>query len=155
MKSILLIPIVLSLSITACAPSLATSPMSEPDLTIIDSIYWSDGDSGRLNGNIDFRLNSIDAPETGGVGAAIGGAKCEEERSKGYEAKAWVVEFTRDVALVVTASYGSDRYGRLIIDLDANKSDVGAAGQDTGYDQPWPHDGKKSLGPRPKWCKLD
>ena len=40
----------------------------------ITSIYWSDADSGRLNGSIKFRLNSVDAPETGGVGAAIGGA---------------------------------------------------------------------------------
>ena len=31
-----------------------------------------------------FRLNDIDAPETGGVGAAIGGAKCEKERELGF-----------------------------------------------------------------------
>ena len=47
--------------------------------TEITSIYWSDADSGRINGSLKFRLNSIDAPETGGVGAAIGGAECELE----------------------------------------------------------------------------
>ena len=41
----------------------------------IKSIYWSDGDSGRItftNGEtIHFRINDRDAPETGGVGAAL------------------------------------------------------------------------------------
>lgn len=30
-----------------------------------NSVYWSDGDSGRL-GSLKFRLANIDAPETGG-----------------------------------------------------------------------------------------
>ena len=42
----------------------------------IGLIDWSDADSGRLDG-VRFRLRDVDAPETGGVGAAIGGAKCE------------------------------------------------------------------------------
>lgn len=123
------------------------------DKTIpINSIYWSDGDSGRLNGTIKFRLNDIDAPETGGVGAAIGGAKCEAERAKGYDSKAWVVEFTKNMELKITQTHGQDRHERLIIDLSSNGLDVGKSGIDLGHYQPWPHDGKKSLTRRPVWC---
>ena len=71
---------------SACAPSYSASPPGHN--IIISSIYWSDGDSGRINGSIKFRLNDIDAPETGEVGAAIGGAKCEAERAKGFEPEA-------------------------------------------------------------------
>ena len=56
--------------VSACAPPYSASPPHQD--IIISSIYWSDGDSGRINGSIKFRLNDIDAPETGGVGAAIG-----------------------------------------------------------------------------------
>lgn len=123
------------------------------DKTIpINSIYWSDGDSGRLNGTLKFRLNDIDAPETGGVGAAIGGAKCEAEREKGYDSKAWVVEFTKNKELKITQTHGEDRHGRLIIDLSSNGLDVGKSGIDLGHYQSWPHDGKKALAKRPVWC---
>ena len=61
--------------------------------TVAERIYWSDGDSGRIDG-MPFRLADIDAPETGGEGAR-GGAKCESERELGFAAKAWVVELTR------------------------------------------------------------
>ena len=120
----------------------------------IDSIYWSDGDSGRLNGSIKFRLNVIDAPETGGVGAAIGGAKCEEERALGYQSKEWVVNLTRDAVLEITAKHGTDRHGRLVIDLAANGQDVAESGLASGTYRSWKHDGKKALEPRPDWCKL-
>lgn len=118
----------------------------------ITSIYWSDGDSGRINGTLKFRLNDIDAPETGGVGAAIGGAKCELERERGYEAKAWVVEFTRDADLSVSKTYDTDRHGRVVIDLTVGGEDIGGAGVGAGHYQPWPHDGKKALARRPVWC---
>ena len=71
-------------------------PVAEQPLragTVAKTIYWSDGDSGRIDG-MPFRLADIDAPETGGVGAR-GGAKCESERELGFAAKAWVVELTR------------------------------------------------------------
>lgn len=68
----------------------------------ITSIYWSDADSGRINGDIKFRLNNVDAPETGGVGAAIGGAACELERERGFASKDWIVTF---IALMTEHSF--------------------------------------------------
>ena len=116
---------------------------------LISSIYWSDGDSGRItlqSGEVlKFRLNDIDAPETGGVGAAIGGAKCEKERELGYEAKEWAVTFTRGANLDITASYGQDRYKRHVIDLMANNNDVRQAGIQAGFYRSWKHDGKRAL----------
>ena len=94
----------------------------------------------------------MDAPETGGVGAAIGGAKCEKERELGFKAKEWAVEYTRDVPVTITGDYGDDRHGRNIFDLAANDTDVGQAGIDAGVYGSWRHDGKKSLEPRPEWC---
>lgn len=69
---------------------------------VVQEIYWSDGDSGRIDGTR-FRLADIDAPETGGVGAR-GGAKCEGERELGFAAKEAIVEMTRPRgrSLVVT-----------------------------------------------------
>ena len=123
----------------------------------IKSIYWSDGDSGRItlqSGEVlKFGLNDIDAPETGGVGAAIGGAKCEKERELGFEAKEWAVEFTRDVEIVITDDHGDDRHGRNIFDLAANDNDVGQAGIAAGVYGSWRHDGKRALEPRPRWCE--
>lgn len=134
---------------------LAFAAGTEPpeETAIINSIYWSDGDSGRINGELKFRLNDVDAPETGGVGAAIGGAKCELERERGYEAKAWVVGFTRNANLKVTAKHGQDRYERLVIDLSADGQNVGKAGLKAGHYKSWPHDGRKALTKRPSWCE--
>lgn len=95
---VLLIASIFTLSACTASHSLDT----QNDELVITSIYWSDGDSGRINGSLKFRLNDIDAPETGGVGAAIGGAKCEAERAKGDESKAWVVAFTKDTNLKIT-----------------------------------------------------
>lgn len=116
------------------------------------SIYWSDGDSGKIDGER-FRLYSVDAPETGGVGAR-GGAKCEGERKLGFDAKAFVVELTRDATLEITASYGYDdmEEPRLLVDLSANGKDVGQAGIEAGHLAPWPHDGTKALAAKPDWC---
>ena len=130
----------------------ATESTASDETILIKSIYWSDGDSGRVNGTLKFRLNDVDAPETGGVGAAIGGAKCEDERAKGYESKAWVVEFTKNMELKITQTHGEDRHGRLIIDLSSNGLDVGKFGIDLGHYQSWPHDGKNALARRPMWC---
>lgn len=114
------------------------------------SIYWSDGDSGRIDG-VDFRLANVDAPETGGVGAR-GGADCEAERALGYEAKAFIVELTRGAELEITARYGTDRYDREVIDLSVDGVDVGEAGLAAGHLQPWPHRGNTALTGKPDWC---
>ena len=121
--------------------------------TEITSIYWSDADSGRINGSLKFRLNDVDAGETGGVGAAIGGAKCELERERGYEAKEWIVGYTRGVELKITDEYGLDKYDRLVVDLSASGKDVGLAGIGKGYLKPWPHKGRRALAKKPDWCR--
>ena len=68
------------------------------------SVYWSDGESGRLADGTKFRLHGVDAPETGPLDW-VSGAKCERERELGYQAKAAVRELTRDQ--VLTVSHGT------------------------------------------------
>ena len=134
----------------ACAdPSAQTLPTST---SATRTIYWSDGDSGRIDG-MKFRLANVDAPETGGVGAR-GGAKCEFERELGYAAKAFMVELTRDVDLVITDRSGPDRYEREVITLSANGQDVAEAGVSAGHLGHWPHKGRRALSDKPDWCAL-
>lgn len=117
----------------------------------VNSIYWSDGDSGRIDG-MDFRLADVDAPETGGVGAAIGGAECEQERELGFEAKAFMVQLTKDAELLITDREAPDRYGRLVLSLSANGEDVALTAINAGYLAPWPHQGNQALSEKPDWC---
>ena len=146
MKWTLLIGAVGALALAASAAELL--PAGGPKT----SIYWSDGDSGRLNG-VKFRLANVDAPETGGVGA-YGGAKCEAERELGYEVKAEIVEFTRNADIEISQSYGADRYGREVVKLRVNGSDLVAHGLKTGLYRPWPHKGTRAPAPKPEWCAL-
>ena len=139
-----LLPILLLAA--ACTPPSAETVSSGS----ASSIYWSDGDSGRLDG-MKFRLADVDAPETGGVGA-IGGAKCEYERELGFEAKAFMVELTRNADLVITSSSGPDRYEREVISLSVNGQDIGDAGIAAGHLGPWPHKGRRALTKKPDWC---
>jgi len=129
---------------------------TKPVTQEITSIYWSDGDSGRITfasgESIPFRINDKDAPETGGVGAAIGGAKCEKERELGFATKEWVVKYTRGAQLVITGDYGQDRYDSKSIDISVNQQDLGDYGTLLGHYRSWKHDGKKALEPRPVWC---
>lgn len=131
--------------LTACM-----QPQAEISSQSANNIYWSDGDSGRIDG-MKFRLADIDAPETGGIGSR-GGAKCELERERGFEAKAFIVELTRNAELEITARYGPDRYDREVIDLSANGRDVGEAGIAAGHLGAWPHKGRKALADKPDWC---
>lgn len=113
-------------------------------------VYWSDGDSGRI-GHYEFRLANVDAPETGGVGSRSG-AKCEAERELGYEAKAFMVELTKAKAVVVSRSYGEDRYGRNVVDLSVDGVDVATKGLSAGHLRPWPHKKGKAQSRKPNWC---
>ena len=81
-----------ALPVSACAQE--TKPNPAQTSQSYSSIYWSDGDSGRL-GDLKFRLANIDAPETRSL-KQRGGAKCEAERVIGYEAKAFLVSFTKN-----------------------------------------------------------
>ena len=70
-------------------------------------IYWSDGDSGRIDG-VKFRLANIDAPETGRIGQRSG-AKCPEEVELGKQAKAFVISLTNNADKKKKKNYGEDR----------------------------------------------
>lgn len=121
---------------------------SYPEIT---SIYWSDGDSGRINGSLKFRLANVDAPETGSM-KQRGGAKCEAERALGYESKSYIVKLTKGAVLRIERDQGLDRYERLVIDLSADGVDVGTSGLSAGHFRAWPHKGRKALQVKPDWC---
>jgi len=139
----------ITLPLSACAQENPQSSLPTTSQSYT-SIYWSDGDSGRL-GDLKFRLANIDAPETGSL-KQRGGAKCEAERAIGYEAKAFLVTFTKGKTLQITKDYGEDRYGRLVIDLSADGTDIAAAGVNAGHLRAWPHKKGRALSPKPDWC---
>ena len=112
--------------------------------------YWSNADSGRL-GKLKFRLANVDAPETGSM-KQRGGAKCEFERELGYESKAYIVGFTKGKAIRIVRDYGEDRYGRLVVDLEADGADVGTAGVKFGHLRDWLHIKGRAQSPKPDWC---
>ena len=151
MKSILF-SIALGFICVGCAPSNAQDavPSVYDKADVYSSIYWSDADSGRL-GKLKFRLANVDAPETGSM-KQRGGAKCEFERERGYESKAYIVGFTKGKAIRVVRDYGEDRYGRLVVDLEANGSDVGRAGVESGHLRDWLHIKGRAQYPKPDWC---
>ena len=116
----------------------------------VASIYWSDGDSGRIDGER-FRLANVDAPETGNVGAN-NGAQCESERRLGFEAKAFIIELTRDAEIIVTARGEPDRYGRIVVSLSVDGRDLANLGIEAGYLRSWPHRNGRAQTPKPDWC---
>ena len=134
-------------SATACAAEQPAKVVVSDSYT---SIYWSDADSGRL-GELKFRIANKDAPETGSL-KQRGGAKCEAERALGYDAKAYMVGFTKDKLIRIERDYGEDRYGRLVVDLSADGEDVGNAGEEAGHLRDWPHKKGRALSPKPDWC---
>lgn len=148
-------PISLAEETKAPAPAEAAQENAAPTEWVITSIDWDDADSGDING-VRFRLSNVDAPETGGVGAAVGAALCEHERERGLAAREWVEELTRDPSrLRITSATGYDRMERprLLIDLSVDGVDVGRAGIASGHLAAWPHDGARALGPKPDWCR--
>lgn len=132
------------------ASATATSPVSAAESDVLLSVYWSDGDSGRLSDGTKFRLHGIDAPETGSM-TQRGGAKCEAERVLGFEAKAAAVELTRAKDVRVTETRGTDRYGRMVLRLSVEGKDVAALLVSGGTHQSWDYDGRQK---KPDWCKV-
>ena len=129
--------------LTGCAPAL-----TETGLTA-QSIRWSDGDSGEIDG-VRFRLVDVDAPETGPVGSARG-SRCASEQDLGREAKTFMERLTRGAALTVR-TYETDRYGRIIIGLDADGENVIDQATEAGFLKPWPHENGRATAPKPDWC---
>jgi len=119
----------------------------------LSTIYWSDGDSGRIDG-VKFRLANVDAPETGSL-KQRGGAKCELEREKGYNAKAYIVALTKSGKVKVERDYGYDRYQRLVVDLSVDGVDVGERAIAEGVLRAWPHQNGRALSEKPDWCQND
>lgn len=134
------------------AGAVAISATVATGATVSDplTVYWSDGDSGRLSDGTRFRLHGVDAPETGGVGA-FGGADCEAERGLGFEAKAVAVELSRDAEIAISRNYGPDRYGRLVVDLSVNGADMGDTLVEAGALRAWDYDGGEK---KPDWCAM-
>ena len=147
-------PILTAMFIIAASGCLEATPETSnspaPYQQSYTSIYWSDADSGRL-GELKFRIANKDAPETGSL-KQRGGAKCEAERELGYEAKAYMAQYTKGKTIKIERDYGADRYGRLIVDLSANGDDVGTAGARAGHLRDWPHKNGRALFPKPDWC---
>lgn len=114
------------------------------------TVYWSDGDSGRLSDGTKFRLHGVDAPETGSM-KQRGGAKCEAERELGYDAKAAAVELTRGRVVTVSQIMGRDRYGRNVVALSLDGEDLARLLVASGTHQAWDYDGGA---PKPDWCGL-
>lgn len=110
-------------------------------LVMIAALYWSDADSGRLDGE-KFRLHGVDAAETYRP-------DCEAERVTGFLAKEWVLTFTDGKDVQISKRYGADRYGREVVDLTANGVDVATAGIEAGFLPAWDYDGGEA---KPVWC---
>lgn len=161
--------VLFALLLAGCTETLAQERVDmEP--SVIKSIYWSDGDSGRLiyadGRKIKFRLANIDAPETGGIGS-IGGAKCERERELGFKAKEFMVELMKNVKNPKVAySNGLDKYDRLVIDISVDypntaagaeykysRTNVSELGVLYGHLKEWPHKGRRQLAKKPDWCR--
>lgn len=157
--------LIFTLLISACSkdpvqtPQMTTADSNATNTIItypIKSIYWSDGDSGRIthpDGTVTkFRLDDWDAPETGGVGAAIGAAQCELERKRGFASKAYMVENTRQNVYYATRDE-YDGYERLLVDIIVDQAELAPRAYLAGHLKSWKHDGAKSLEKRPQWCE--
>ncbi|MEN9018025.1 MAG: thermonuclease family protein [Hellea sp.] len=117
------------------------------------SIYWSDGDSGKIDG-VKFRLANIDAPESGRLGQRSG-AKCPEEVELGKQAKEFVTSLTNNADINISKNYGEDRYGRLVVDLNVNGKDIAVIGLRRGFFRSWKHENGRSIERKPLWCNLN
>lgn len=128
------------------ASASAATAASATDVPL--TVYWSDGDSGRLSDGTKFRLHGIDSPETGSM-KQRGGAKCESERVLGFEAKEAALELTRGRAVTISETRGTDRYERTVVRLEIDGKDVAALLVAGGTHKTWDYDGREK---KPDWC---
>lgn len=130
--------LVLLILLAGCSDGSLTNP--EP----VQSVRWSDGDSGEIDGER-FRLADVDAPE-------IGRPACEAERRLGRDAMRHVRQITDHADVAVSHDFGRDRYERRVVELQVdgeNLSDILIA---RGFLKPWPHDRGRALRAKPDWC---
>jgi hypothetical protein len=108
------------------------------------SVTWVDGDSGTIDGR-EFRLHGVDAPE-----GSPTRAQCKEERALAPHSRAAAQALTRGAVVSVTRSHGFDRYGRELVDLEANGRSVANALLASGSVKAWNYEGGQS---KPNWCR--
>ena len=134
-------------AIYASSSSTTASAATETQSAAL-TVYWSDGDSGRLSDGTKFRLHGIDSPETGSM-KQRGGAKCEAERELCFEAKEAALELTRGKTVRVRETRGEDRYERTVLSLDLEGQDVASLLVAGGTHRTWDYDGRQK---KPDWC---
>jgi endonuclease YncB( thermonuclease family) len=100
------------------------------------TVYWSDGDSGRLSDGTKFRLHGIDSPETGSM------------KQRG-EAKEAALELTRGKQVTISEMRGTDRYERTVVRLELDGKDLAALLVAGGTHRTWDYDGREK---KPDWC---
>ncbi|GAA6157385.1 hypothetical protein NBRC116588_28580 [Pyruvatibacter sp. HU-CL02332] len=66
-----------------------------------------------------------------------------------------MVETTRDSKIEIIRDYGTDRWGRHLIELAVNDTNIAYLAFAAGHLRPWPHDGTRALSPKPDWCARD
>lgn len=128
---------------------LLSIPAHAHDVPEVKSIYWSDGDSGWINGRkhgFAFRIADMDAPETYR-------SDCEAERVLGYEAKAFAVEATTGAKIEITGLIGHDRYERHVVTLSVDGRDIGKLGETLDHYRSWKHKNGRAVEKRPEWCE--
>lgn len=116
--------------------------VSRPDSRAV-FVSWVDGDSGSFGGRR-FRLHGVDAPE-----GSPSRARCAQERRLAANARAAVRRLTGGKRVLVTRSYGHDRYGRELVDLSVDGRDVADTLVARGMLQRWHYE---AGAPKPDWC---
>lgn len=120
------------------APGTGGAPTSE---TV--RVTWVDGDSGRLDGR-EFRLHGVDAPE-----GSPDRARCARERALSGDARNAARTITEGKTVRVSRSYGTDSYGRELVDLSAAGRDVADQLVAAGMLKRWNFEGGEH---KPDWC---
>lgn len=123
----------------AALASTVTSRTAAQSLRVV----WADGDSGEINGRR-FRLYGVDAPE-----GSLSRARCDDERRKAAEARKAVRELTMGGRVTLRESHGVDRYGRELLSLSVDGSDLASTLVASRHAQRWDYEAGD---PKPDWC---
>jgi endonuclease YncB( thermonuclease family) len=106
-------------------------------------VTWVDGDSGYVNGR-EFRLHGVDAPES-----SPSRARCTKERELARASRSGAENATGGRRVTVARSYGTDAYGRELVDLRADRTDVASTLLKGGHVKRWNFEAGQA---KPDWC---
>lgn len=106
----------------------ATSPNTPLEL------YWVGGDSGTIDGR-PLRLRGADAPE-----GSPSRARCNTEQLRADETRSEVRTLTGSGAVEIRKSHCIDKYGREVLSLSVNGSDLASSLIASGYMKRWNYD---------------